>query len=357
MLWTRNYGKCFSLNALTEPSPLQGADCLVPCTNWSTPSGRHIRHISCTTDKVCGLHHRKHLPKTASKIDVSIQWPKTLIQSHSQQSSSSDNFLTLHVLTVTYWSRWILHWRLTQDAQDPPQPQCNHCLLRLSLCCKTHRAHLVSKCLYRKLLNKKPMGRNDMEEIWPTGLALNTSPPHHFPISLMTKRELFYYWWDMKSDTLIGLVLVGFLSLCPGCYRAETASHILLNYLQDLTSHIIPNCFQLALQPDTSWCKQFPQSFTEKLSHLQEGSRNKPLREQIPYALLTQIYPLHIKKVYHQGNHLLPGHLVRRGKKEEALDFHPCEYYYPSSTSTCNIPSSVLQILLKIKHIKIKIEI
>lgn len=128
----------------------------------------------------------------------------------------------------------------------------------------------------------------------------------------MTKRELYYYLWNMKSDTLTG---------CPGCYRAETASHILLNYLQDLTSNVIPNCFQLVLQPDISWCKKFPQSFTEKLSHLQEGSRNKPLRKHIVYASLTLIYPLHIKKVHHQGHQLLPGHLVRWGKKRQPWIF------------------------------------
>lgn len=33
MPWKRNYGKCFSLNGLTKPTPLQGGDGLVPSQN------------------------------------------------------------------------------------------------------------------------------------------------------------------------------------------------------------------------------------------------------------------------------------------------------------------------------------
>lgn len=59
---------------------------------------------------------------------------------------------------------------------------------------------------------------------------------------------------------------------------------------------------------------------------------------------LTQIYSLHVKRIHHEGNHL-----------PEKKKVQSCEYYYLSSTSTCTV-QSVLEILLKIKCIKIKID-
>lgn len=57
--------------------------------------------------------------------------------------------------------------------------------------------------------------------------------------------------------------------------------------------------------------------------------------------------------MYHQSNHLLPGHLVRWEKKRR-----PWIFIHVNITTYFLLPqSSVVEILLKIQCIKIKIEI
>lgn len=94
-------------------------------------------------------------------------------------------------------------------------------------------------------------------------------------------------------------------------------------------------------------------NFHSLLQTLSTLSSSGALQEQAVEEtdFLTQIYPLHVKRIHHQGNHLLPGHLVRWEKKVQS-----CEYYYLSSISICNVQLSVLEVLLKIKCIKIKID-
>lgn len=80
-------------------------------------------HTHQSPDNICRLHHGKGASsQTPSKIDIPIQWPKTLISSHSHQPSSSEKCSTC----------WQSH------TKDPSQLQCNHHLLWLSLSCKTY---------------------------------------------------------------------------------------------------------------------------------------------------------------------------------------------------------------------------
>lgn len=156
------------------------------------------------------------------------------------------------------------------------------------------------------------------------------------PSSYLTADKKRMLLWPLKyeiwhTDSVRGFFFFFFKSVCWLLQGWDSKSHF-----ADLSPGLNLSCNSKLLAISSAiWCLLMQTIPTEKLSHFQEASRNKPLGKQIGYAFLTQKYPLHIKGAYHQGNHLLSEHLVKCKKKRRPWILLPTFYFHRYCTVVC----------------------